>query len=606
MPDAVAYNADLVASQRITDLEQELREVQGKLDKSVAEQECVNEELQAANEELLTANEELQSSNEELQSVNEELYTVNSEYQQKLSELADLNDDIANFLSSTLTGIILVDNKLNIRRYTDYVTTEFSVMDHDIGRSLKFISYHFPAVDITEICDNVLKTLIPDEREIVTSKNKVFFMRVAPYRSTENKILGCVITLIDITTQKQGLEQLASTKKKLSAAKETIEAKSDYLSRIAHEIRTPMGGLVGLLKQARQQIEDKDALFSSMDQMNEIINYMASIVTDISEASRAERDTGGPASEPFALRDVLANVEALVGDRAKKAGLAFEISLSDNFAPVYVGNATALRQILINFLNNAIKYTPSGAISLKAHEDPEKSTKENASLCFTITDTGVGIKKEFIPEMFKPFTRENPGDETESANLGLGLAIAKNLIDSMDGDVSVESERGRGTTFTIHVTLLRSASTPSLSGVTEAQCLNTVQMDLGGSNVLIAEDNQLNRAILCNIIAKEGMTYTEAVDGEEAFRAFVEAPENTFDFILMDMRMPKLDGIRATAKIRSSGKADSATIPILGVSANGFAEDIKKAQIAGVNEYITKPIDRDCLLRAMKSLKIRR
>ena len=141
--EAIPYNIDVVASQRITDLEQELGEIQDKLNRSVAEQECVNEELQAANEELLTANEELQSSNEELQSVNEELYTVNSEYQSKLTELADLNDDIANFLSSTLIGIIFVDNKLNIRRYTDYVTKEFSVMDHDIGRSLKFISYHF-------------------------------------------------------------------------------------------------------------------------------------------------------------------------------------------------------------------------------------------------------------------------------------------------------------------------------------------------------------------------------------------------------------------------------------------------------------------------------
>ena len=148
--DSVTYNIDQVSSRRITDLEQELALVQEKLNRSVAEQEVVNEELQAANEELLTANEELQSSNEELQSVNEELYTVNSEYQQKLTEMNDLNDDIANFLSSTLTGIIFVATKLNIRRYTDYVTSEFSVMDHDIGRSLAFISYHFPSIDITE------------------------------------------------------------------------------------------------------------------------------------------------------------------------------------------------------------------------------------------------------------------------------------------------------------------------------------------------------------------------------------------------------------------------------------------------------------------------
>ena len=258
--DAVPYDVDQIASQRITDLEQELGEVQGKLNRSVAEQECVNEELQAANEELLTANEELQSSNEELQSVNEELYTVNSEYQQKLTELADLNDDLANFLSSTLTGIIFVDNKLNIRRYTDYVTTEFSVMDHDIGRSLKFISYHFPTVDISEICDNVLKTLVPDEREITTSKNKVFFMRVAPYRTTENKILGCVITLVDVTTQKQGQVMLQNTEEQLLLAQQANETKSEYLSHIAQEIKNPVTELVSLFKKTKDQLNDSSLL----------------------------------------------------------------------------------------------------------------------------------------------------------------------------------------------------------------------------------------------------------------------------------------------------------------------------------------------------------
>lgn len=203
---------------------------------------------------------------------------MDPEYQQKLPELADLNDDIANFLASTLTGIIFVDNKLNIRRYTDYVTTEFSVMDHDIGRSLKFISCHFPTVDITEICENVLKTLVPDEREITTGGSKSFFMRVAPYRSTKDKILGCVITLIDITMQKRGQDQLASAEKELTMAQEAVEAKSDYLSKITHEIRPPMGALLGLAKLVRQQTDDKKAPEESLDKIASTIEYMASIV----------------------------------------------------------------------------------------------------------------------------------------------------------------------------------------------------------------------------------------------------------------------------------------------------------------------------------------
>ncbi len=597
--DSVKYDMDIVASKRITDLEQELAGVQSKLDRSVAEQECVNEELQAANEELLTANEELQSSNEELQSVNEELYTVNSEYQQKLTELSDLNDDIANFLSSTLTGIIFVDNKLNIRRYTDYVTTEFSVMDHDIGRSLAFISYHFPTVDITEICTNVLKSLIPDEREITTNNNKSFFMRVAPYRSTENKILGCVITLMDVTTQKENAAILQSTEKRLSMAQQASDAKSDYLSRIAHEIRTPMSSLHSLSKTAKLQADNKDALLASLDKITDTIDYMTSIVTDISEASISERLANDQVMEPFALRSVMDNISAIIEPRTEEAKLSFEVSMDDSFDPKYVGNKTKLQQILINFLNNSVKYTrPGGAISIRAFEEPRRGDK--ARVCFIVADTGIGIKKEYIPLLFKPFTREDRNDDNAPTSMGLGLSIAYNQIMSMNGDVSVESEEGKGSTFTIHVQLDR-----YVEGVVEPQEYDTTapkEYDLAGCHILIAEDNNLNRTILGALLANEGMTFAEATDGEEAVNLFVDAPDRTFDCILMDMRMPKLDGIRATSKIRESDKPDAKTVPIIGVSANGFADDIKQARLSGLDEYTTKPIDRDSLLSAMSKL----
>ena len=601
--DAVTFDIDRVASQRITDLEQDLMTVQAKLDRSVAEQECVNEELQAANEELLTANEELQSSNEELQSVNEELYTVNSEYQQKLTELADLNDDIANFLTSTLTGIIFVDNKLNIRRYTDYVTTEFSVMDHDIGRSLAFISYHFPTIDITEICVNVLKSLVPDEREISTNKNKIFFMRVAPYRSTENKILGCVITLMDVTSQKQGQVILQNTEKRLSMAQQASEAKSDYLSRIAHEIRSPMSTLISISNLAKRQLDDKEALRDSLVKMTDTIDYMASIVTDISEASISERMATENIAAPFSLKSVLDGITASVTARADEAKLTFELLVDSDFDPVYVGNKNKIRQILLNFLNNSVKYTKAGgSISLKAFEEPRPG--DSARLCFVITDTGVGIKKEYIPKLFKPFAHERSSDSTEPMSMGLGLSIAYKLIMSMNGDVSVKSEPGSGSTFTIHVQLDRYVD-KNISLLDDYAAAAQQDYGLRGRNILIAEDNALNRTILGALLENEGMTYVETTNGEEVFNAFESSPEGTFDCILMDMRMPKLDGIRAVTMIRASEKTDAATIPIIGVSSNGFADDIRQARLAGIDEYTTKPIDRDNLLSTMQRLIIK-
>ncbi len=191
------YDIDITAARRITDLEQELQESQSDLRKTISELETVNEELQAANEELLTANEELQSSNEELQSVNEELYTVNAEYQLKVDELITLTNDLSNFLSSTMIGILFVDSNLNIRKFTEYISREFQLMDQDIGRSIQIFAHSFPYEKIVEDAMNVQKTLTPIDREVVGTNGRFYTLRIAPYRTTENSIKGLVITIID-------------------------------------------------------------------------------------------------------------------------------------------------------------------------------------------------------------------------------------------------------------------------------------------------------------------------------------------------------------------------------------------------------------------------
>lgn len=196
--DAERYSVNDTAAQRIIDLERELHYTQDNLRASIGELETVNEELQAANEELLTANEELQSSNEELQSVNEELYTVNAEYQEKLDELTELNNDMTNFLSSTMIGIVFIDQKLNIRKFTDYIAREFGLLEQDIGRPLQMLSHLFPGSDLMKDANEVIKTLSPCGHEIVNTTGRHYAMRISPYRTTDNVIKGVVITIIDI------------------------------------------------------------------------------------------------------------------------------------------------------------------------------------------------------------------------------------------------------------------------------------------------------------------------------------------------------------------------------------------------------------------------
>ena len=191
------YDINATVARRITDLEQELQQSQNNLHETIGELETVNEELQAANEELLTANEELQSSNEELQSVNEELYTVNTEYQQKVDELTMMANDLSNFLSSTMIGILFVDDNLNIRKFTEYVGREFQLMEHDVGRSIQIFAHSFPDEDIVDDAKEVLKSLTPIDREVSAMNNRFYTLRIAPYRTTENSIKGLVITIID-------------------------------------------------------------------------------------------------------------------------------------------------------------------------------------------------------------------------------------------------------------------------------------------------------------------------------------------------------------------------------------------------------------------------
>lgn len=185
--------------------------------------------------------------------------------------------------------------------------------------------------------------------------------------------------------------------------------------------------------------------------------------------------------------------------------------------------------------------------------------------------------------------------------MGLGLSIAYNMIMTMNGDVSVVSEEGKGTTYKVHLEFEEyNEGSTIVTSSTESELHKSY--DLNGCNILIAEDNSLNRRILGALVANEGMTFVEAADGEEVVNKYLDAPDFTFDCILMDMRMPKLDGIKATQKIRDSGRPDAKTIPIVGVSANGFVEDIKQARRAGIDEYTTKPIERDNLLAVMKKL----
>jgi two-component system CheB/CheR fusion protein len=353
------YEVNEAASRRISDLENDLAQSQVNLKKTVSELETVNEELQATNEELLTANEELQSSNEELQSVNEELYTVNAEYQEKLGEVTSLNNDISNFLASTMVGIIFLDDKLQIRRYTEYVSKEFSVQEQDIGRPIRFIAYNFVNIELVEVCRRVAAQLLPEENEVISVGGKRYFMRVAPYRTNEKKIVGLVLTFVDMSEQIKNDKSTDHIRAELEQQQRENHEKDSFLSRISHDVRTPLNAILGTA-QLMETSEESENFHEQISTIKTNVNYLLGIFNDILETSRISAGHMAIRAIPTNEESFLEGIVPLVLADAEQRAITLTTSIPKLPKRSLMMDADHVSRILVNLIGNSIKYTPEG------------------------------------------------------------------------------------------------------------------------------------------------------------------------------------------------------------------------------------------------------
>ena len=644
--DMEHYNIDTAAAQRIADLEKDLHVTQDNLSHTVTELESVNAELQAANEELLTANEELQSSNEELQSVNEELYTVNSEYQTKVGELASVNDDMANFLATTMVGIVMVDRKLNVRKFTEYIADEFSVADHDVGRSLRYIAYHFATVDLIALCHQVLQTMQPVELGCASVAGKTYLVRIAPYRTHEKKapdadqaeeavtgfrtvtgtgsvstpaetggsrpvpshsadslfekggiserskrrseyISGLVLTFIDTTQQIGDQEQIEEMAKALRAAVKSGQEKEAFLSHMSHDMRTPLTAIKGL---AQLSLHEEGLSEGARDNMEKILSsthYLTSLIDEVLETSRINAGKVVSVSTAVREQDVLDEAVAIVAQKAQAAGLNLQTRFDGCENRVVMMDAEHVTRIIVNLLGNAIKFTPAGGrVSFEANVF---YTDRHASHTYTIRDTGRGISDAFQQKMFMPFEQENAADSSLQDGTGLGLYICRNLIDLLGGTITCHSKLGRGTTFI--VTLEYDLASPDQIRTQNRRSSTIEGRLLYGKNILVAEDNTLNAEIVMKILETRGVHAELARDGEEALEIFENSGPYHFQAILMDVMMPIMDGMEAARAIRACPLQDAATIPIVALTADTDPANEQKCLEAGMSACLSKPID---------------
>ena len=597
--DMKQYQIDIAASQRISNLEHELRVTKENLRQTVTELESVNAELQAANEELLTANEELQSSNEELQSVNEELYTVNSEYQSKVSELAGLNDDMANFLSTTLVGILMVDRDLNIRKFTEYISTEFNVVDQDVGRSLRYITYNFATIDLIAKCRKVLDTMTPIEQHCASVSGKTYLIRIAPYLVHENTLAakdgdsvsrknlrGLVITFVDTTKQIDDQEQIEEMAKALRQATKSSQEKETFLSHMSHDMRTPMTAISGLTQLSLQEPGLPDSVRDNLEKIETSSQYLIGLIEEILEMSRINAGKIVSVSSAVSEEKVLDSVAAIISERARSEGISFSLSVSGSKGRYVLMDSHHVERILMNLLSNSLKFTPEGGTILLGATVRYEGTRSYHT--YVVKDNGIGMSDAFQKRMFLPFVQEN-SDGGYHDGTGLGLYIVKNLIELMGGTIRCESTLGHGTEFTVNLSYeLATEEQIQLqthrTGTFEDQVLY-------GKNVLLAEDNQINAEVIIKILSAKGIHAELASDGQEAVDMFRMQGPFHYQAILMDLMMPVLNGLDAAKRIRATGSPDAETIPIVALTAD-VTEDLEmRCQEAGINCAVGKPID---------------
>lgn len=392
------------------------------------------------------------------------------------------------------------------------------------------------------------------------------------------------------------LQRAQEARQKADAAN---AAKTAFLTRMSHDIRTPLNGILGLIEIEELREGDMQVARESRAKARVAANHLLSLINDILEMGRIEERKVTLEHESFNLKELCDNALVLCKLRASDRGITM-LDTSEPYAvdQYMIGSPTHIRQILVNLLDNSIKYNKrGGTVTFSSTIKPLDD--EHAVFCFSVSDTGIGMTPEFLTRIYEPFAQEGDDARSKFQGTGIGMSIVKSLIDMMGGTIEISSEVGAGSTFDVRIPLDIDKN-PQIKECADTQ---VTSCSLAGMNVLLAEDNELNAEIAQALLESEGIVVTRAADGNETVDLYVGRPAGSFDAILMDIMMPGMDGYEATRAIRLSEKADAADIPIIALTANAFAEDAKAAHDAGMNAHLPKPLDFSKLKNTLACIK---
>lgn len=389
--------------------------------------------------------------------------------------------------------------------------------------------------------------------------------------------------------------------KKMAAELQTAESasreKSEFLSRMSHEIRTPMNGIIGMTELAKMQIRDSQKVSECLDKITASSEYLLALINDVLDMSRIENGKVELYMEKLDLKELMERLKTMFEEKAAKAGLSFLVE-EDIQNRYVIGDELRLSQVVVNIVSNALKFTPAGG-SVKVLIRQQIKEDQKCFLEILIADTGIGMSEKAQRNIFEPFEQAEASTAHNYGGTGLGLAICSSLVQLMGGSISLDSKPGTGSRFLVQLTLsLAEDEAYHACEKVEEQGTRNVE----GYHILLAEDNEINAEIAASLLGLEGAVVDHVWNGREAVEQFLSSSDGGYQAILMDIQMPEMDGLEAARVIRNSSHPQAGRIPVIGLSANAFKQDIDQAMEAGMSGYISKPFKLEELLLAITGL----
>ena len=511
----------------------------------------------------------------------DELRQLTNQLKSKNLQLSLQEEKFRNIIENMNLGILEVDNNDVIQ----YANNSFSQIS---GYSLDDLKGQYAHKLLTKKTDEKVIREIIKERNKGESGNfevtiftkcgeeRIWFISGAPHYNDKGEIIGSIGVHLDITEQKNLEKALEKAKDKAEEASRTKEL---FLANMSHEIRTPLNIILGMTRLIKKETLN-DRLNEYVNHSQYAANHLLSIINDILDMSKIEFGEMKIQLNQFNLHSLSNALESIFTPNAEEKGLMFLYSISDEIYENLLGDDLRIRQVLINLIGNALKFTEKGFVSLNIRLISENL--DSQKILFEINDSGIGMSEDFVNHIFDKFSQEANKANRKYAGTGLGMTICRDLLSLMESELKIESKKGEGTKISFELEFKKLCTS-----ISEKEYVNEIFKNVTGKKVLLVEDNKINRLIAGKSLEIIGCIYKEAVNGLEALELL---KNETFDLILMDIQMPEMDGVEATKNIRNELKI---TIPIIALTANVFKQDIDSYLAVGMNDFIIKPFEEE-------------